>query len=120
MRKSQAFPPLLRIFLYALLFDILIFMMVGIIHLLARWQTVHQYGNGLVWTAAIGVILLLVSAGWRNGRREDLVALSKIMREHEVFYLLNSDNSGRASFMLSGLIALAITFAIGLILLRVP
>jgi hypothetical protein len=41
------------------------------------------------------------------------------MREHEVFYLLNRDNSGRARFLLVGLIALVISLAIGLILLSV-
>ena len=120
MRNSQITHPLLRIFRDVILLDILIFLSLGIIHLLAGWKTTHQYGNGLVWAGAIGVILLLVNAGWRDGRRQDLVALSQLMREHEVFYLLNRDNSGRARFMLVGLIALIISLAIGLILLSVP
>jgi hypothetical protein len=120
MRIPQTFPSLLRLFLYVLLFVILVFLLVGIIHLLAGWQTIHQYGNGLVWAGVIGVIVLLITAGWRNGRREDLVALSTLMREDEVFYLLNRDNDARARFMFVGLIALIITFVIGLILLRIP
>ncbi len=119
MRNLLTLHPLLRIVLYALLFDVLIFLLVGLIHLLAGWQTAHQYGNGLVWAGAIGVILLLIGSGWRNGRREEQMALSQLMREHEVFYLLNRDNDGRARFMLGGLIALVITIAIGLILLTV-
>jgi hypothetical protein len=110
----------LRILRDVILFDILIFLSLGIIHLLAGWKTTHQYGNGLIWAGVIGVILLLVSAGWRDGRRQDLVALSQLMREHEVFYLFNRDNIGRARFMLVGLIALVISVAIGLILITVP
>jgi hypothetical protein len=102
-----------------MLLDILIFLSIGIIYLLAGWNTTHQYGNGLVWGGTIGLILLLASAGWRDGRRQELVALSQLMREHEVFYLLNRDNSGRARFMLVGLIALVISLAIGLILFSV-
>lgn len=120
MRNSQTLSPLLRKFLYAFLGVILVFALVGIIHLLAGWQTIRQYGNGLVWTGAIGVILLLITSGWRNGRREEQAALSQVMPEHEVHYLLNRDNSGRAGFMLVGVIALVISFAIGLILLMVP
>ena len=120
MRNSQTTHPWSRILRDVILVDILIFLALGIIHLLAGWKTTHQYGNGLVWAGAIGVILLLVNAGWRDGRRQDLVALSQLMREHEVFYLLNRDNSGRARFMLVGLIALIISLAIGLILLSVP
>ena len=120
MRNSQTTHPVLRILRDVILFDILIFLSLGIVHLVAGWKTTHQYGNGLVWAGVIGVILLLVSAGWRDGRRQDLVALSQVMREHEVFYLLNRDNSGRARFMLVGLIALVISVAIGLILLTVP
>lgn len=119
MRNPQASAPLSRILLYVLLIEIGIFLLVGIIYLLAGWQTIHQYGNGLIWSGAIGFLVLLVSAGWRNGRREDLVALSSLMREHEVFYLLNRDNDGRARFMFSGLIALVIAFAIGWILLSI-
>ena len=120
MKNPPTAHPLLRIFRDAILLDILIFLSLGIIHLLAGWKTTHQYGNGLVWAGAIGLILLLVNAGWRDNRRQDLVALSQLMREHDVFYLLNRDNSGRARFMLVGLIALVISLAIGLILLSVP
>ena len=119
MPNSQTTHPWLRILRDVILFDILIFLSLGIIHLLAGWKTTHQYGNGLVWAGAIGMILLLVNAGWRDARRQDLVALSQLMREHEVFYLLNRDNSGRARFMLVGLIALIISFVIGLILLSI-
>jgi hypothetical protein len=119
MQSSQTTHPVLRILRDVMLLDILIFLSLGIIHLLAGWKTTHQYGSGLVWAGAIGMILLLVSAGWRDGRRQDLVALSQLIREHEVFYLLNRDNSGRARFMLVGLIALTISFVIGLILLSV-
>jgi hypothetical protein len=117
MQNSQTTHPMLRMLRDVILFDILIFLFLGLIHLLAGWQTTHQYGNGLVWAGAIGVILLLVGAGWRDGRRQDLVALSQVMREHEVFYLLNRDNSGRARFMFVGLIALVIALAIGLFLI---
>ena len=120
MRNSQATHPWLRILRDVILSDILIFLSLGIIHLLAGWKTTHQYGNGLVWAGAIGLILLLVNAGWRDNRRQDLVALSQLMREHDVFYLLNRDNSGRARFLLVGLIALLISLAIGLILISVP
>jgi hypothetical protein len=120
MQKSQNTHPLLRIFRDVILLDILIFLSVGIIHLLAGWKTTHQYGNGLVWAGAIGLILISVSAGWRDDRRQELVALSQLMREHEVFYLLNRDNSGRARVLLVCLIALVISFFIGLILLSVP
>ena len=120
MRDTQTTHPLLHIFRDIILLDILISLTLGIIHLLAGWKTTHQYGNGLVWTGGIGLILLLVSAGWRDGRRQDLVALSQLMREHEVFYLLNRDNSGRARFMFVGLIALLILFVIGLILIGAP
>lgn len=119
MQDSQYTRPWLRIFRDVILFDILIFLSLGIIHLLAGWKTTHQYGNGLVWAGAIGVILLLVTAGWRDSRRQDLVALSQVMREHDVFYLLNRDNSGRARFMLVGLIALIISLVIGLILISI-
>ena len=119
MRSSQTIHPLLHIVRDVILSDLLIFLSLGIIHILAGWKTTRQYGNGLVWTGTIGLILLLASAGWRDGRRQDLVALSQLMREHEVFYLLNRDNSGRARFMLVGLIALVISLAIGLILLIV-
>ncbi len=120
MQNPQTFRPLSRIFLYALLFVALLFLLVGIIHLLAGWQTIHQYGNGLIWAGVIGFFLLLITAGWRNGRREEQVALSRVMPEHEVFYRLNSDNDARARFLLVGLIALAVTFVIGLILLKIP
>lgn len=120
MRNSRTFHPFLRIFFYAFLMDIAIFLAVGLVFLLAGWQTFHQYGNGLVWTGAIGAILLLVGSGWRNGRREELVGLSGVMREHEVFYQLNRDNDSRARFMFGALIALALAFAIGLVLLRIP
>jgi hypothetical protein len=120
MRNSQTTHPLLRILRDIILCEILIFLSIGIIHLLAGWKTTHQYGNGLVWAGAIGMIFLLISAGWRDGRRQESVALSQLMREHEVFYLLNRDNSGRARFMLVGLIALVFSLAIGLILLSVP
>ena len=120
MRNSQTTHPLLRILRDVILMDIAIFLALGIIHLLAGWKTTHQYGNGLVWAGAIGVILLLINAGWRDGRRQDYVALSQLMREHDVFYILNRDISGRARFMLVGLIALLISFAIGLILINVP
>jgi hypothetical protein len=119
MQKTQTFHPFLRVFLYAFLMDILIFALVGIIYLLARWESIHQYGNGLVWAGVIGIFLLLLSAGWRNGRREELVGLSGVMPEHEVFYLLNRDNDARARFLFAGLIAQVIVFAVGLILLRV-
>lgn len=119
MRDSRTTHPLLYIFRDVILFDIFIFLSLGIIHLLAGWKTTQQYGNGLVWAGAIGMLLLLVTAGWRDGRRQDLVALSQLMREHEVFYLLNRDNSGRARFMIVGLIALIISLVIGLILLSV-
>ena len=119
MPNSQTTHPWLRILRDVILFDILIFLSLGIIHLLAGWKTTHQYGNGLVWAGVIGVIVLLINAGWRDGRRQDLVGLSQVMREDEVFYLLNRDNSGRARFMFVGLIALAISFAVGLILLNV-
>jgi hypothetical protein len=120
MQNSQTTHPLLRILRDIILFDIVIFSALGLIHLFSGWQTTHQYGNGLIWAGAIGAILLLVSAGWRDGRRQDLVALSQVMREHEVFYLLNSDNSGRARFMLVSLIALLISLAVGLILIGIP
>jgi hypothetical protein len=120
MQNPQTTHPVLRILRDVILFDIFIFLSLGIIHLLAGWKTAQQYGNGLVWAGAIGMILLLVNAGWRDGRRQDLVALSQLMREHDVYYLLNRDNSGRARFMLVGLIALVISLAIGLILLSVP
>jgi hypothetical protein len=120
MRNPQTLHPLTRIVRNVILFLLGIFLLVSIIHLAAGWQSLHQYGNGLVWTGAIGIILLLVGAGWRNGRREDLVALSSLMREHEVFYLLNRDNDGRAGFLLSSLLALVIAFSVGLILLNVP
>jgi len=120
MQDSQTTHPWSRIFRDVIVLDILIFLTIGIIHLLAGWKTTHQYGNGLVWAGGIGVILLLVSAGWRDGRRQELVALSQLMREHEVFYLLNRDNSGRARFMLVGLIALIISLAIGVILTSAP
>lgn len=116
MQNQQTLHPLLRIFLYVVLSDILIFLLVGIIHLLAGWQTLQQYGNGLMWTGVVGFFLLLISAGWRNGRREEQVALSRVMGEHEVFFLLNRDNDARARFMLIGLIALVMTFVVGLIL----
>jgi len=119
MPSSQTIHSLLRIVRDVILSDIFIFLALGLIHLLAGWKTIHQYGNGLVWVGAIGLILLLASAGWRDGRRQDLVALSQLMREHEVFYLLNRDNSGRARFLLVGLLALVISLAIGLILLSV-
>lgn len=120
MRNSQTPHPVLRILRDVMLFDILIFLSLGVIFLLAGWKTAHQYGSGLVWAGTIGMILLLVSAGWRDGRRQDLVALSQLMREHEVFYLLNRDNSGRARFMLVGLFALIISLVIGLILISIP
>jgi len=103
-----------------MLLDMLIFLSIGVIHLFAGWKSTYQYGNALVWTGAIGLILLLFSAGWRDGRRQELVALSQLMREHEVFYLLNRDNSGRARSLLVGLIALIITLLIGVILIGVP
>jgi hypothetical protein len=108
MQSSQTTHSVLRILRDVILFDMLIFLALGIIYLIAGWNTVHQYGNGLVVAGAIGVILLLISAGWRDGRRQDQAALSQVMREHEVFYLLNRDNSGRARFMLVGLIALVV------------
>src|SRR5512145_3186663 len=117
MQNSQTTRPVLRILSDVMLLDIIIFLLLGFIHFLAGWKTINQYGNGLVWAGVIGLILLLVSAGWRDGRRQDLVALSQLMREHDVFYLLNRDNSGRARFMLVGLIALVISLVIGLILL---
>ena len=120
MKNPPTAHPLLRIFRDAILLDIFIFLALGIIHLVAGWKTVHQYGNGLVWAGVIGLILLLLSSGWRDGRRQESVALSKLMREHEVFYLLNRDNSGRARFLLVGLIALVISLLAGLILLLVP
>ena len=119
MQNSQTNSPLLRILRDVMLFDFIIFLSLGIIYLLAGWKTIHQYGSGLVWAGVIGMILLLVSAGWRDARRQDLVALSQLMREHEVFYLFNRDNSGRARFMLVGLIALLISLVIGLILLSI-
>ena len=117
MQGTRTTHPMLRIFRDVLLFDAILFLIVGAVYLLAGWTTARQYGNGLVWAGVIGIIMLLVSAGWRDGRRQDLVALSQIMREHEVFYQLNRDNSGRARFMLVGLIALAVAFVVGLILL---
>lgn len=120
MRNSTTFHPFLRIFIYAVLMVIAIFLAVGLVFLLAGWQTIHQYGNGLVWAGAIGAILLLVGSGWRNGRREELVGLSGVMREHEVFYQLNRDHDSRARFMFGALIALTLAFAIGMVLLRIP
>lgn len=120
MRNLQAVHPLTRFFLSTFLVDILIFLLVGIVHLLAGWQTIQQYGNGLIWAGAIGAILLLIGSGWRNGRREELVGLSQVMREHDVFFLLNRDNSSRARFMLGGLAALAIALVIGWILFKAP
>jgi hypothetical protein len=120
MQSPQTTHSWLRVLRDVILLDILIFLSLGVIHFLAGWKTTHEFGNGLVWAGAIGVILLLISAGWRDGRRQELVALSQLMREHDVFYLLNRDNSGRARFMLVGLIALIISLAIGLILLSAP
>jgi len=119
MQTSQTTHPMLRLMRDVILSVIVVLISIGIIHLLAGWKTLHQYGNGLVWAGGIGVILLLISAGWRDGRRQDFVALSQVMREHEVFYLLNRDNSGRARFMLVGLIAMLIILVIGMILLTV-
>lgn len=116
MRNPQTFHPLLLMVFYAFLFDIFIFLFVGLIYLFSGWQTIQQYGNGLLWAGAVGIVLLLLGAGWRNGRREEQAALSQVMREHEVFFLLNRENDARARFMLGGLIALVIVFAIGLIL----
>lgn len=118
MQNLHTVHPFARFFLSAFLIDILIFLLVGIVHLLAGWQTIQQYGNGLIWAGAIGAILLLVGAGWRNGRREELVGLSQVMPEHDVFFLLNRDNSSRARFMLGGLVALAVAFTIGWILFK--
>jgi hypothetical protein len=119
MRNSQALPASLRLILYALLSAVLIFLLVGVIHLFAGWRTIQQYGNGLIWAGGIGAILLLVGAGWRNGRREEQASLSGVMREHEVYFLLNRENDGRARFMLSGLVAMIIIFVIGLILVNI-
>ena len=120
MQNSQSTHPWLRILRDVILLELLIFLFIGIIYLLAGWESIHQYGIGLVWAGVIGVLFLLVSAGWRDGRRQDLVALSQLMREHEVFYLLNRENSGRARFLLVGLIALGIAFVIGWILISAP
>lgn len=120
MRNSQTSHPVLRIMRDVLFVDIVIVLLISIIYFLAGWNTTHQFGNGLVWAGIIGMIFLLVSAGWRDGRRQDFVALSQMMREHEAFYLLNRENSGRARFLLVGLFALIISLAIGVILLNVP
>lgn len=120
MRHSPASHPVLRIFRDVLLVDILIFLTLAAIHLFVGWQSARQFGSGLVWAGAIGVILLLINAGWRDGRRQDWVALSQVMHEPDVFYLLNSDNSGRARFLLVGLLALTIALALGLILQNIP
>ena len=119
MRNSQTTHPLLRFLRDVLLFDILIFLALGVIYLLAGWTSTQQYASGLIWAGAIGMILLLVGAGWRDGRRQDLVALSQVMREHEVFYLLNRENSGRARFLLVGVVALLIAFVMGLIITNI-
>lgn len=119
MQNTKSTHPWLRILRDVILLELLILLSVGLVHLLAGWENIHQYGVGLVWAGVIGVLFLLVSAGWRDGRRQDLVALSQLMREHEVFYLLNRENSGRARFLLVGLIALVITFVIGGILISV-
>lgn len=116
MRSLQTKHPLLRISRDIILADVFLFFVLGIIHFLAGWKTIQQYGNGLVWAGAIGIILLLVNAGWRDARRQDQVGLSQILREHEVFYLLNRDNSGRARFLFVGLIAMILALAVGLIL----
>jgi hypothetical protein len=119
MGTPQTTHPWLRIIRDVLLFDMVIFYSIGILFILAGWKTIHQYGNGLVWAGAIGVLILLVTAGWRDNRRQDYVALSKVMREDEAFYLLNRDNSGRGRFMLVGMLALIISLAIGWILMSV-
>lgn len=117
MQNAHAARPVLRIVRDIALFILAIFLVVGVVHLAAGWKTARDYGSGLVWAGGIGILFLLVNAGWRDGRRQDLVALTQIMREHDVFYQLNRDNSGRARFLLVGLAALSFAFVIGLILL---
>ncbi len=117
MESPQTTHPLLRIARDVILVDIFIFMSLGFVYMLAGWSTIHQYASGLVWTGALGMILLLISAGWGNGRREETAALSQLMREHEVFYLLNRDNSARGRILLVGAIALAVSFVVGWILI---
>ena len=119
MQNSFADNPLLRLLRNVILFDALIFGAVGVFYLLAGWRTVHQYGNALVWAGAIGMLLTLIGVGWRNNRREDNVALSQLMREDEVFYLLNRDLGIRANYLVVGLIASVITFAAGLLLINI-
>lgn len=116
MRNSHVNYPLLRLLRNVVLLDVLIFMAVGAIYLIAGWRTIHQYGNALVWAGAIGMLLTLIGVGWRNNRREDNVALSQLMREDEVFYLLNRDLGIRANYLVVGFIALAITLTAGLLL----
>ena len=120
MRYSNISYPLLRLLRNAILLGVLIFGAVGVIHLIAGWQTIQQYGNALVWTGAVGILLTLVGVGWRNNRREDNVTLSQLMREHEVFYILNRDLGSRANLLIVGLLALAIIFATGLVLVNLP
>lgn len=119
MRNSHVTFPLLRLLRNVILFDVLIFGAVGVFYLLAGWGTIHQYGNALVWAGAIGMLLTLIGVGWRNNRREDNVALSQLMREDEVFYLLNRDLGIRANYLVVGLIASVITFAAGLLLINI-
>lgn len=117
MQNSQSLPGWLRIFRNAILFDILIYVTVAIICLLAGWRTIHQYGNTLIWAGGIGIILLMaIGPNWRNSRWDEWAALSKMIREHELFFQFNRERDTRARFMLIGLITLAITLATGIAL----